>query len=127
MTTSDGVTAATSDMLIDRALFSKIGRLVGDHRVARQKPNDAALRLFLGAAPENAVSRDSLRPVIMEWRRITDWFVKRDHDTGRLDAECDPRELKQKFEHFERILAALVRGFFSTAGALDAILEDTNS
>lgn len=127
MATGDSKDATTPDLAIDRALFAKMGRLIGDHKAAREKPDAAALRLFVGAAPENAASQASLRPVIMEWKRVTDWFVRSDHDTGRADADCDLAEFRRKFEHFERILGALVRGFFSTAEGLDAILEDTNS
>jgi len=128
MATGDSTDTAAPDVLIGRTLFSKVGSLIGDHRAAREKPDEAAFRLFVGAAPENAASRDSLRPVIREWRRVTDWFFRSDHDTGRVDADCDCAEFKRKFEQFERILSTLARGFFDiTAEGLDAILEDTNS
>ena len=128
MATGDSTDTATPDVLIGRTLFSKVGSLIGDHRAAREKPDEAALRLFVGAAPENAASRDSLRPVIKEWRRVTDWFFHSDHDTGRVEADCDFAEFKRKFEQFERILSTLARGFFDiTAEGLDAILEDANS
>ncbi len=125
--TGDPIETATPDQLIDRTLFSKIASLIGDHGAARERPDEAALRLFVAAAPENVASQDSLRPVIREWRRVTNWFVRRAHDTGRLDTDCDAAEFRRNFEHFERILGALVSGFFSTAEGLDAILEDTNS
>lgn len=129
MATGDSTDTATPDVLIGRTLLSKVGSLIGDHRAAREKPDEAALRLFVGAAPENAASRDSLRPVIKEWRLVTEWFSP--HDTGRVDADCDFAEFKRKFRQFERILSTLARGFFDVTAegveGLDAILEDTNS
>ena len=117
----------TPDIPVDRRLFSRIAKLIGDHNATRMKPEDAAIRLFAGAAPENLHSRDSLRPVVREWLDITDWFMGKAHDSGQVDADCDSTELRRNFEFFETILAALVRGFFTTAEELDAILEDANS
>jgi hypothetical protein len=127
MMAGDPNVTMTTELPMDRTLSSKIGRLVGDHKAARDKPDDAALRLFVAVAPENAASKDSLRPIIREWKHVTDWFYQRAHISGRVDADCDAAEFARNFEHFERILGALVRGFFSTAEGLDAILEDTNS
>jgi hypothetical protein len=115
------------DIPIDRRVLLEIAGLVRDHLTARERPQDAAIRLFEAIAPENRALRDSLLPVIREWLSITEWFVGRTHDSGQTDADCDEIEFRAKFESFEAILAALVRGFFSTVKELDEILEDTNS
>ncbi len=115
------------DIPIERRVFMEVSRLVKDHVAARQRPEDAAIRLFEAIAPENLPLRDSLRPVVRQWLSITDWFVGRVHDSGQTDTDCDEKEFRAKFELFEATLAALVRGFFSTVEELDEILEDTNS
>lgn len=117
----------TPDIPIDRRVFMEVSRLVKDHVAARQRPEEAAIRLFEAIAPENRPLRDSLRPIIRQWLSITEWFVARAHDSGQTDADYDEREFRAKFELFEAALAALVRGFFITVKELDEILEDTNS
>lgn len=117
----------TPDIPIDRRVLLEVAGLVRDHMTVREKPQDAAIRLFEAIAPENRALRDSLLPVIRQWLSITEWFVGRAHDSGQTDADGDETEFRAKFELFESILAALVRGFFSTVRELDEILEDTNS
>lgn len=120
-------TPASPDILIDRHLFMEIAALIKDHITTRAKPEDAAIRLFEGVAPENQRLRDTLRPVVRQWLAITDWFMGRAHDSGAIDADCEAHHLREQFEIFEMMLAALTRGFFSTVDDLDEILENTNS
>lgn len=115
------------ELPIDRRVLIEVAGLVKDHVASRERPEDAAVRLFEAIAPENRVLRETLRPVIQQWLDVTNWFVARAHDSGRTDAEHDEEELRAKFELFEAVLAALVRGFFSTVKELDDILEDTNA
>jgi len=115
------------DVVIGRDLFSEIATLVKDHEETRTKPLDTAIRLFEACAPENQRLRDTLRPIILQWLRVTDWFMSKAHDSGYVDGDTDENELVSQFELFETYLKALVRGFFTTLDDLDAILEDTNS
>jgi hypothetical protein len=115
------------DISIPRPLFLLIARLVRDHVATRSKPEDSAFRLFEACVPENQQQRDALRPVIQQWLEVTDWFMRRAHDSGRIDADCNEDEIRRNFELFESILGALVRGFFAMVEELDEILEDTNS
>ncbi len=125
---SDGTNISPSpDIQIPRDLFIKIATLIKDHETTRTKPEDTAIRLFEACAPENHQSRDTLRPVIIQWLEVTNWFEKRNHDSGRVDADCDSIELRRQFDLFESALGALVRSFFSTTDELDGILEDANS
>jgi hypothetical protein len=117
----------TPDIPVDRRVLIEVAGLIRDHVTARERPQDAAIRLFEAIAPENRVLRDSLLPVIRQWLSITEWFVGRAHDSGQTDANYDETEFRAKYELFEAILAALVRGFFSTVRELDEILEDANS
>jgi hypothetical protein len=127
MLVSDAAEPGNPDIPVDRRVLIEVAGLVRDHMAARERPEDAAIRLFEGIAPENRALRDSLRPVIRQWLSVTERFVGRVHDSGQTDAESDADELRAQFELFETILGALVRRFFSTVEELDEILEDTNS
>jgi hypothetical protein len=112
---------------VAREVFAEIAGLVKDHEETRTKPLDTAIRLFEACAPENQRIRDTLRPIILQWLRVTDWFMSKAHDSGYVDGDIDETELISQFELFETYLNAMVRGFFTTLDELDAILEDTNS
>jgi len=107
-----------------------VASLVADHEAARERPMDAAIRLFEGVFPENQKFRNTLRPVAVQWLEITQWFMKKTHDSGMMDKDLDLEELRKKFGLFELTLLGIVRGFstfFATTKELDEILEDANS
>jgi len=120
-------TVPQPDINVPNILFRLIADLIRDHTNTREKPLEAAIRLFEGCAPENQQIRDTLRPRVQQWLEITDWFMHQTHDSGTIDANCDESELRRKFELFENTLVALIRGFFVTLEEIDEILEDTNS
>lgn len=108
-------------------LFRDIARVLREHLEARERPSEAAARLFLGVEPRNSDSRDSLRPVIEHWLAVTRWFVGKVHESGSQDSGADEVEFQRHFTLFETTLCALIRGFYKTADELDQILEDTNA
>jgi len=112
---------------LPKILYGRISRLVKDHDEARQKPIDAAKRLFSGTTQEDLDLGNNLRPVVDQWLSITKWFVKNAHDSGTVDNDVDQQEFRKNFEIFETTLGALLKGFFATIEDLDEILEDTNS
>jgi len=116
-----------NDLPIPRILFQKIAILIKDHEETREKPNEAATRLFETIAPYNQKAGDILGPIIMQWRTVTDWFMKKAHDSGRQDNDIDGDEFLRQFLLFEGILGALIGSFYKTIEGLDEILEDTNS
>ena len=116
-----------SDIEVPREVYLAIASLLKDHEISRERPLEAATRLFEGLAPENQQLRNTLRPVILQWLQVTNWFMDRTHDSGKVDADCKEKELRKHFELFEWTLAALVQGFFTTIEGLDEILEDANS
>jgi hypothetical protein len=125
---SEQVSASSlPDISVPRQLFVQFADLIKDHNNTREKPIEAAIRLFEGCAPENQQLRDALRPRVLQWLDVTKWFMQKAHDSGTIDANCDESELRRKFELFENTLAALIRGFFVTLKELDEILENTNS
>jgi hypothetical protein len=124
---TEPATLPSPDVTFPRPLFLQIATLIKDHETTRTKPEDAAIRLFEACAPENQQLRDTLRPVVLQWLEVTDWFMRRAHDSGKVDADCDGNEFRRQFELFELALGALVRGFFATVEGLDEILEDANS
>jgi hypothetical protein len=115
---------------LPRKIVGMIASLVADHETTREKPMDAAIRLFAGVAPENQKFRDTLRPAAIQWLEITEWFMKMTHDSGATDLDVDLGELQKKFELFELTLLGIARGFstfFATTKEIDEILEDANS
>lgn len=122
-----GEPPATPDVPVPRRVYMEVASLVRDHLATREKPAEAAARLFEAIAPENQPLRDSLRPIITHWITVTEWFVEKAHDSGRTDGDRDEAEFRNKFELFETILVALVGQFFGTVKELDEILEATNS
>lgn len=120
-------TPSTNDILITRRLFKRISVLIKHHVDAREKPFDAAKRLFLGTDPENVHLGDTLRPVLKQWLKVTDWFMKKTHEPRVIDREVDFKMFQNQFELFEATLSALIKGFFSTVEELDEILEETNT
>ena len=111
---------------IRHKVFKKISTLIKDHNDGRQRPVDKAKRLFLGPDREPSEISEALRPVIDQWLNITDWFMRKAHDSGKTDNDVDIREFRRQFDIFEATLGALLRGFFATIGELDEILEETN-
>ncbi len=115
------------DVLLPRRLAMEIGFLLLEHEAARSGPVDAAIRLFEACAPENQAYRDSLRPIVSRWVKVTGWFVRKAHDSGATDTDCSQEELRSSFDLFELTLGALTRRFYGALEELDAILEETNS
>jgi hypothetical protein len=107
-------------------LYDRISALIRDHVDAREKPSESAERLFMGNAPGNFQLAGTLRPVVNQWLDLTEWFMKKAHDSGVIDSAVDAKELESKFELFEATLGALLRGFFTTIEELDEILEQAN-
>ena len=110
-----------------KKLLEKVALLLKDHNDTREKPVEAAIRMFHGASPESREFIDSMRPVVSQWLGVTDWFVSKAHDGGRRDGDIDFGEFQKKFEIFEITLGGLLRGFFEPLEDLDEILEETNS
>lgn len=123
----DGQMVPEANILIEPGLYQKIKTLLKDHIEARERPIDSAIRLFEGIAPERQNIRDTMRPVVSQWLTVTQWFVKKAHDSGSRDIDIDAEMFRKKFELFEITLEALIRDFFKTIEGLDEILEDANS
>jgi len=123
----ESATDMPSDREVPQPLWGLITAIVRDHVKTRETTLEAATRLFEGRAPENQKLRDALRPAVLQWLQVKNWFMERAHNSGKVDASYDKDELRRQFELFESSLGALVRGFFSTVKELDEILEDTNS
>ena len=116
----------SSDIALPISLFRKVGRIIMEHIEARERPRDAAMRLFEGIDSGNADFRDRLRPVIGQWLDVTGWFEKKVHDSGSQDSDTPELDFQEHFRLFEETLGALIRGFYSTLDELDEILEETN-
>lgn len=111
---------------LPRKVYFEVARLLKDHKATRKKPLEKASIVFSELAPENRGFTDAMRPVLLRWVEIGQWAVKCAH-SGRTDTELLDEAFHQNFVRFERILASLIREFFATMEALDAILEEANS
>jgi hypothetical protein len=112
---------------IPTKLFRRIGDLISSHVSTRSKKLDAAYRLYEAIDPDNADMRNTLQPVISQWLDVTEWFMKKTHDSGEDPSSFDEQELQEKFQIFEASLRGLAHGFFSTLDELDEILRRANS
>jgi len=101
--------AVAPGVVVPKRLAMKISALVEDHERARERLRDAAMRLFEGVAPRNQKYRDSVRPVVLQWMEVGNWFMERTHESGSQDADFDVYELRKKFELFESTLLAISR------------------
>lgn len=116
------------DIPVPHEVFRKVASLIKEHKEARERPEETAKRMFVALAPENKDLIDQLRPVIIRWLDITEWFIGRAHDSGRTDSELIDDEFVNSFDFFEKMLGALIRDlFFATTEELDEILEEANS
>lgn len=119
--------ALDSSVSLPKPIFDKIAQLVFEHNAVRETRMESAYRLFEAISPENIALKAHMRPVIIHWLDVTEWFMKKTHDSGIIDSGFDWKEIQEKFELFEDMLGALVRGFFQTVKELDEILEETNT
>jgi len=117
----------TTEVPIPIKVYRKIAKLICDHIQTREKPSEAAKRLFQAIDPKNEKAEGILRPRIDHWIEVTEWFVKRAHERGATDDEMGADELRERFEIFEAALSAMLREFFKTEDELNAILEEANS
>ena len=116
-----------SDLIpFPKKLLEKVALLLKDHNDTREKPVEAAIRMFHGASPGSREFIDSMRPVISQWLEVTNWFVSKAHDGGYGGSDIDFADFRKKFELFEITLGGLLRGFFEPLEDLDEILEETN-
>jgi hypothetical protein len=125
-TGANEVGLAEPGIAVPKRVALKIAALVDDHERARERPRDTAMRLFEGVAPRNQKYRDSVRPVVMQWMEVCNWFMERTHESGSKDTDFDLAELRKNFELFESTLLAMSRAvsaFFENAEELDAILQ----
>ena len=79
------VGSAAPGIVVSKRMAKKIAALVDDHERARARPRDAAMRLFEGVAPRNQKYRDSVRPVVLQWMEVCNWFMERTHESGSRD------------------------------------------
>ena len=114
---------------VSARLLLALGELIKGHHAARQRPFDVARRLFDFCDPQNQFEKESLRPLVDQWRKIIGWAQSKAHDSGKGngDSDFDVAEYTEMIDLFETTLYSLRGKFFVVTGGLDEILEDTNS
>ena len=66
-----------------------------------------------------------MRPVVLHWIEVTDWFVMIVHVRSEL-LQVDNNNITKKFLEFENMLHALQGNVFQGTKDLDEILAETN-
>jgi hypothetical protein len=125
--TKDDSLPLSLDVPVPIKVYMEIATLIRDHINAREKPREAAMRLFQAIDPKNKQSEATLRPRIDNWLDVTKWFAERVHDSGATDIQMEADELQKRFEIFEAALSAMIKEFFKTEKELDEILGEANS
>lgn len=123
----DATAPGESGVTVPNAIYDRISELIREHQEARERPIEAAFRLFEAISPTNKGQRAALEGTVNQWIRVTNWFQARAHDGGIPDGSCSVEEYRHQFEIVEATLTAVIRDFFKTTDELDKILEDTNS
>jgi hypothetical protein len=113
------------DVSVPLNVFRQVQHIVREHRDTREKPQQAAERLWEGLG-SSAEDRTAIIPVINEWLDVTQWFVGRAHDRGEVDSDYQRQDYEENFVRFERILIALVGGFYPAVEGLDEVLGEAN-
>jgi len=119
--------SSSPETLVPQRLFLEIQSLLFRHSSIRVKGRDRAVRLFEQFVPESQMTSEVLIISVNQWWQTTDWFMKRAHDNGEVDAACDEQELHSKFIEFESFLGTLSQSFYSNTDELDEILEEANT
>jgi hypothetical protein len=117
---------STTEIHVKVRVVREVDLLVRDFTASRETVEAAAVRLFQALAPENEAAPEDLRPVIRQWLKVTDWFLRNVHDPG-VPADVDEDELVHNFELFESGLASLIEAFYKPVDDLDDILEEANA
>jgi hypothetical protein len=89
-------------------LFRAISKLIQRHRQSRVTRPDQARKLFQACSAETDKNIQAIGPVIDQWMEVTEWFVKKAHDSGKTDADFDKTIVIQKLpgsEELDEILA----------------------
>lgn len=124
---TDGKVPGSPNVAIPPALARMLATFVKQHNLVREKPKEAASRLFSEIDEKNQEQSDMLRLIIDRWMQATEWFVRRVHDSGKTDEDIEVSELRTHFTTFEHALGAVVNEFFTTLKELDEVLEDANT
>jgi hypothetical protein len=123
----DAAPPVEATVTIPHEIHDRISELIREHQEARERPVEAAFRLFEAISPANKGQRAALEPTLNQWIKVTDWFQSIAHDGGIPDGSRNVEEYRRQFQVFETMLSALIHDFFRATDELDKILEDTNS
>jgi hypothetical protein len=120
---------AMESIVVPISLFNLLNKTFSSYSQVQERNVDTAYRLFEKLSKDENRNRQVLMPLVLEWRKLVDWFVKKVHVRGNLavrDTTSDD-EFRSQFQRFEGQLTGLASNFFEGVKTLDEILEDTNS
>jgi len=110
---------------INLGIYTKINQILSKFEENNEIYRDRVFRLF-NSVSNSENSEQVLRPTVLHWLEITDWFYKFVHP-GTKYKQVDKKELLRKFEYFENTLSILQGYIFRATKELDELLEEANS
>jgi hypothetical protein len=122
----DEVRLNDREITIPPQLFDNIQALLKKHKAVSTNNIEKAIYFFESCFPENQLSRNRLLPIAKHWWEVTEWFMKKTHDSGRDELGDNEQRLHQQFELFESFLAVITQKFYDTVDELDKILKEAN-
>jgi len=105
-------------------LCKRIEELFNKYAESNETYRNRIFRLF-SVATNIRNSEYIMRPVVLRWIEVTDWFVTIVHVRSEL-LQVDNNNLNKKFLEFENMLHALQGNVFQGTKDLDEILAETN-
>jgi len=118
---------AFGPLLIPGKLAHDIRHVLRDHKLTREKPREAALRLYETFAPRDEDIREALKPLAEEaWVNVTGWFASKAHQPMDNIGEPSNAELALMFSMFEQLLETIIIQIPRVYEDIDEILGETN-
>ncbi len=115
----------SAEISIPLHLFHSIQQLFIKHNAVTTNNKEKAIQFFETSIPQNEL-RNTLRPIAEHWWDVTEWFMGKTHDSGRVSPGDDEQRLQQQFELFESFLGTLTQSFYTTTDELDEILKESS-
>ena len=111
-------------ILVPLNVCEEIDQILQRYRNNNETYRNRMFQLFK-SLQNRETSEKVLRPIVLHWIEVTDWFYKKVHP-GEKTYNISIDEIKRKFIEFERMLYALQGNIYSGMDDLDEILEETN-
>ncbi len=122
---SSSFPTVTDTVPIPLQVAQRIDQLLSAHRSRRSGPSKFEL-LFVRLNQNDPSQPELNQRIVKEFQQTREWFMRLTHLRRGEPPIVDERELRLRFESFEKILHSFVGNFFTGIRELDAILQQAN-